>query len=197
MHTWKTDQNIVWEHDCGIANDYEEYKLLAPHFYCIDEQAKFTDTLHFPDYFHEGEADEWLPQLLRNHLCALESQQRVWRMALARSAEKSFDFVVFVRPDMVIHTPFDMELLVSPSLSYDVCLPSYHHFEGYNDRFAVLPFANGGKYAERLNGIVSYRKNHGRIVSEKYLKYVVDKELPRVHFTDMHMRIVRPNGQEI
>lgn len=191
MHTWKTDQNIVWEHDCEIPNDYEEYQLLAPHYYQIEDQDSFSSTLCFSDYYYEGEQDEWLPQLIKNHLCALESQRRVWKMVLETG--KKFDYVMFVRPDMRVHTVLDVSLF-SMEPGFDVCIPSYHHFEGFNDRFAILPFEKGAIYAERIGGIVEFRKTQGRIVSEKYLKYVIDSCLPCVQFTDLYMTIVRPKG---
>ena len=47
MHTWKTDKNIIWEHDCNIPVDYEEYKLLNPTYYSIDNQTEFLNSIDF------------------------------------------------------------------------------------------------------------------------------------------------------
>jgi len=84
MHTWETDTNIIWESSCDIPNDYDEYMLLKPNFYKIEKQNDFLKTLNFENYFnkklysiHGGDTDnEWRPQLIQNHLCALESQKK-------------------------------------------------------------------------------------------------------------------------
>ena len=55
MHTWKVenDQNIIWENVSHIPIDYEEYKLLQPHYYKIDEQKLFKDQINFCEYFNK------------------------------------------------------------------------------------------------------------------------------------------------
>lgn len=199
MHTWKVenDQNIIWENVCDVPVDYQEYTLLQPDFYKIDDQQNFKDQLNFSDYFdrelynkYGGDTPhEWRPQLIMNHLCALESQKRVYEM-VNDSGEK-FDYVIFIRPDVEILNTFDINIFNS---SFDIIIPSYDHYEGLNDRFAILPFNNASNYASRINEIKEFRKNNGRIVSEKYVKFIIDKYYKNLKFIDFYMKIIRPNG---
>lgn len=200
MHTWKIegDVNIIWENISPIKVDYEEYKLLNPTFYKIDTQCDFLNTIHFPDYFYEdlyrmyGEQAEWRPQLILNHLCALESQRRVYNMVVEESTRKKYDFIMFIRPDMLLLNEFNVDWLNS---SYDITVLGYENWSGINDRFAIIPFEKAGKYAERIMEIKEFRKTNGRIVSEKYVKYIVDKYYSTVGQINFLMKLVRPDGQ--
>jgi hypothetical protein len=199
MHTWKVekDQNIIWENISDIQIDYEEYTLLKPDFYKIEEQKLFTDQLNFSDYFDRELYDkyggdthhEWRPQLIMNHLCALESQKRVYQMV--NDTNMNFDFIIFIRPDVQIFNALDINIFNN---EFDIIIPSYDHYEGFNDRFAILPLNNTSNYACRIDEIKEFRKNNGRIVSEKYVKFIIDKYYKNLKFIDFHMKIVRPNG---
>lgn len=200
MHTWKSknDENIIWEHSCNIRVDYEEYKLLNPTFYKIDNQDDFLNTIKFENYFNEelykihgGDTHyEWRPQLILNHLCGLESQKRVYTMVTETS--NFYDYIIFIRPDVEILNDFNIHWLHS---SFDIMIPDTDHNEGLNDRFAILPFNTSSKYAERIDEIIEFRKNHGRIVSEKFVKFIINKYYNNIRFIHFIMRIKRPNNR--
>lgn len=202
MHTWKTvnDINIVWENGINIPIDYEEYKLLNPDFYKIEEQRKFLDSINFENYFYKNLYDkyggdsphEWRPQLIMNHLCALESQKRVYNMVV--DSKNNYDFIMFIRPDVLIENNFDIKCLKT---NFDIIIPNSDHNEGYNDRFAILHFNNSIKYSTRIDEIIEFRRNHGRIVSEKYVKYIINTYYPNLQLIDFKMLRVRPNGEVI
>lgn len=197
LHTWKTRQKnyVIWEHETTVPVDYEEYRLLLPDYFAIDDQDEFLNGLDFCDYFsnelyetYGGDTPhEWKPQLIKNHLCALESQKRVFRMV--SQTDERFDYVVFLRPDVLITNDFCVDQLAG---DFDILLPSYDHFEGYNDRFAVLPLRLCPLYANRIDEIKDFRKHHGRIVSEKYVKFIVEKYFQKVSLIDFQMTIQRP-----
>ena len=202
MHTWRVenDQNIIWEKVSNIPVDYDEYRLLKPDFYKIEEQNLFKDQLNFSDYFDKNLYDkyggdthnEWRPQLIMNHLCALESQKRVYQMV--NDVDENFDYIIFIRPDVKILNTFDTNILKS---DFDIIIPSYHHHEGLNDRFAILHFNNARNYACRIDEIKDFRKNHGRIVSEKYVKFIINKYYNKLKFIDFKMQILRPDGSSL
>ena len=177
MHTWRTDAPCVWWTPSPPL-DYEEYKLLEPGTYKIEEQSEFTATLDFGQLFNEevyrtiGDCPEgeWHPHLIFNHMCALESQKRSFQMAQASGV--AYDHVIFVRPDVRLRVAFDPAWLSSP---YSIIIPDVDHFYGLNDRFAVIPFMAAAFYACRVDEIAEFRKSNGRIVSEKYVKFIIDK----------------------
>ena len=203
MHTWKTAQNLIWGVDWNstrnIPNDYNEYRLLNPSYYEIDEQDEFLNTINFSNYFKQELYDtygdhpdyEWRPELIRNMICALESQKRVTQMCI--DSQKKYDFVLYIRPDVDIYTPFLLEWLdlVKPG---EIALTneSYRHFEGYNDKFALIRFDDCKLYSNRLDWLKSYRDTKGLIVAEKYLKYIIEKNFSNVHFINMTVRLIRP-----
>ena len=199
MHTWRVenDKNIIWENVSDVPVDYEEYNLLKPDYYQIEEQKLFTDKLNFVDYFDKelydkygGDTDhEWRPQLIMNHLCALESQKRVYQMA--KETNEQFDYIIFIRPDVEILNRFDTSIF---NAKFDIIIPNYDHHEGLNDRFAIIPFKYASNYACRIDEIKDFRKNNGRIVSEKYVKFIINKYYNNVLFVNFYMKIVRPNG---
>jgi hypothetical protein len=201
MHTWKTenDINIVAEYLNDIPVDYEEYKLLKPDFYKIEKQRDFLDSINFENYFYKNlyekygdSPHEWKPQLIMNHLCALESQKRVYNMVV--DSKNNYDFIMFIRPDVLIENNFDINCLKT---NFDIIIPNSDHNEGYNDRFAILHFNNSIKYSTRIDEIIEFRRNHGRIVSEKYVKYIINSYYPNLKLIDFKMRRVRPNGDII
>lgn len=199
MHTWKTknDENVIWEKSCDVMVDYNEYVLLNPNFYKIENQEDFINSINFENYFDKNIYDvyggdshrEWRPQLIMNHLCALESQKRVYNMV--SESNNTYDFILFIRPDVKILNIFDVTCLTN---KFDIIIPSYDHHEGLNDRFAILPFNSAEKYATRIDEIIEFRKNNGRIVSEKYVKYIVQKYYPNFKCINFIMQIIRPDG---
>jgi len=199
MHTWETQNNvnIIWENTSDIYVDYQEYKFLNPDFYKIEKQWEFLKTLDFNNYFNKELYDkyggdtpyEWRPQLIMNHLCALESQKRVYNMV--KETNIKYDFIIYIRPDVKILNLFDLNCLKIP---FDIIIPNYDHHEGLNDRFAILPLNIALHYSTRIDEIIEFRKNNGRIVSEKYVKYIVAKYYPNVKYIDFNMKIVRPNN---
>lgn len=200
MHTWETEgnTNIIWENITNIKIDYNEYKFLTPDIYKIENQNDFLNTINFESYFNKELYDtygdsqyEWRPQLIRNHLCALESQKRVYNLVL--EDESSYDFIMFIRPDVEIRNKFNINWLKE---DFDIIIPNKDHNEGLNDRFAILPFNKSLKYSTRIDEIIEFRKNNGRIVSEKYVKYIINKYYSNLKLIDFRMTIIRPNGKK-
>lgn len=199
MHTWitKNNVNIIWE---NIYNkvDYDEYKLLDPKYYKIENQDDFLKSIDFNNYFNKELYDkyggdspyEWKPQLILNNLCALESQKRVYNMVM--ETNKYYDFIMYIRPDVQILNLFNIDWIINKD-DFDIIIPNYDHYEGYNDRFAIIPYNKAYKYSTRIDEIIEFKKNHGRIVSEKYVKYIIEKYYNNVQFIDFFMKIIRPN----
>ncbi len=198
MHTWRIQgKQFINNHTTEIPVDYNEYKLLNPTFYRIDNQEDFTSAMDFSLYFYQHVWDEqghcmhgeWPPQLILNHLCALESQKRVTEMVLENG--QMYDFIIYVRPDVCINTPLDIQSVLDLKEG-EIIIPNFAHYEGYNDRFAIVALQTAPIYGKRIDSIAEFRATQGRIVSEKYVKYICDKNNLKVKFIDFHFDIVRP-----
>lgn len=188
IHTWRTEFNVVWNEISPIPIDYEEWRLLNPNEYCLDHQDTFLQSIDFSKYFDSTSNQEWHPRLIINHICSLESKRQVFRMSQKHGA----DFVIFIRPDVQLHNYFNIGIFNELKAGH-IAIPNDNHGEGFNDRFAVLPFESASHYAERINGLAEFRRTEGRIVSEKYVKFIINKYYT-VHFLNFKFTIIRPDG---
>lgn len=185
IHSWDThthDQYVWWD-TIEKKIDNGPWNLLKPKQIEIDNQDVFLESISFECFFYKDVAEtqgyhslgEWRPALIRNHLCALESQCRVFSMI-----EKSgycADIVIVIRPDVRFNQELPIDDILHKLSSSDraIVIPNFDHHEGYNDRFAVCNMSCAKHYCQRIFGISDYRKTHGRIVSEKYTKYICDR----------------------
>jgi hypothetical protein len=201
IHTWKTNDNKqkIWQKSIDQEIDYHEYKLLYPDFYKIDIQDDFIESINMNNYFYKEIWDkvghqvngEWLPELIQNHLCALESKKRGLEMVEEFVKEgNKFKYVMFLRPDVLITNVLPLKFIYFNK--YDIYLPNKDHNEGYNDRFAVVTYDKAYIYGKRIDNLIEFRKNNGRIVSEKYVKFIIEKNHLKVAFIKFNFYIIRP-----
>lgn len=197
VHLWLTSENKVWETQLQTGLDYGSMVLLRPTAYQLDVQTEFLDKLDMKKYYYEHEKEqEWNYELIKNHLCALESQKRCVNLCLQQN--KSYDAVVFLRPDALVQSPIPILEILDTLKSHPnaIVLPTNNHYEGYNDRFAVMRLNHALHYSHRINAIAEFRQHHGRIVSEKYVKYVVEQWYEPV-FMDFYFRLMRSDGTTV
>jgi hypothetical protein len=201
MHTWqlKDDIQTVWENIIPQKIDYSEYKLLEPAVYKIEQQEDFIESLNMDDFFYKDVWDkkghcgegEWLPGLIKNHLCALESMKRGLELVeSAMQVGNKYKYIMFVRPDCWIQNELPLYQIL-PHLD-KINIPNRDHNEGYNDRFAIMNYSNAVLYGKRINEIAEFRKENGRIVSEKYLKFIINKYNIPVNLIHFKFDIIRP-----
>jgi len=201
MHTWKTndDRQNVWENIIPQKIDYSEYTLLSPNVYQLDNEDDFLESIDMNKYWYKDIWDkhghshhgEWLPKLVSNLVCMLESQKRAVNMVKTSVMNGDrFKFVMFVRPDVTIYNDLPISAIFS---NYDkIHVPDYNHFEGINDTFAVMNYENACIFGKRIDELEEFRKTHGRIVSEKYLKYFITKYNIPVNPIHFVFSITRP-----
>lgn len=201
IHTWSLKDGIqnVWENIIDQKIDYDEYKLLNPDFYEIDNEDEFIESVNMDDYFYKDvwntighcPEGEWLPKMVSNHICMLESQKRAVRMVENFvSKGNKFKCVMFIRPDLMLYNYLPLNQL--KLLNNFINLPNHDHHEGFNDQFAILTYDNIKTYGNRIDELAYFRKNHGRIVGEKYVKFIINKYNLNVNQIDFDYKIVRP-----
>jgi hypothetical protein len=199
MHVWDSSDNMVWNRESGVPEDEDSYALLEPTYFKKEDQQEFLDVLDFGQYFYEsvyrarGECanGEWIPQLVRNHICALESQRRVFQMTEETGVQ--YDAYIVIRPDAYFVSDLDIELLqtVQPNTLY---VPEWMWFEGYNDRLAFGCKEVIQRYTNRIADFPEFRRTRGRVVAEKYLKLTVEKYGFAVKPLQVRFRLCRPSG---
>ena len=194
-HTWKLKDDIqrVWGSVCKTPINYEDYKVLKPDYYFIDDQEEFMKTVrdNWDKYYNKETKGEWLPFLIENYLCALESQKRCFTYIMNSGIK--YDLVFFIRPDSYFEKPINIRKILEHLKNNDkCCVISQHKCYGfYNDRLAFLNYNNANKYGCRINEVIDYRKNIAPIVAEKYTKWICDKYFNVVKM-DIQTKELRP-----
>jgi hypothetical protein len=177
MHTWRLNgKQRIEGHEIKKPIDYEEYKLLKPDFYRIDDQDEFINNLALDLYIYpevDNSAGFWKPwdneyinKVILNHICALESLKRVTEMMQLNGIH--YDYIFYVRPDSKFKDKFPVENLTKLEDGVMI-IPNDKPFGGYNDRFAVLNFNTAPIYGKRIDGLAEFRRIKGYIHSERYL----------------------------
>lgn len=198
MHTWKTndDTQNVWQDIIPEKIDYTEHLLLSPDFYKIDNENEFLDGVNMDDYFYKDVWDkhgykpegEWLPKLVSNYICMLESQKRAFEMVKATGDK--YKLVMFIRPDITIHNDLPLYKIIPHHDTIQI--PNHSHFEGIQDQVAILNYEHACIYGRRIDELAEFRKNNGKIVAEKYCKYIITKYNMVVNDLDFQYVITRP-----
>jgi hypothetical protein len=101
----------VWDKVLDNQLNPKDVELLHPVMYKIEDQNVFKQSLNMDDYYYTHDIiNEWQLPLLENHLCALESLKRVSSLML--SSGKTYDYVMFIRPDAKITNPLPIEKIL-------------------------------------------------------------------------------------
>ena len=201
MHTWKTkdDTQNIWENIISEKIDYLEYKLLLPDFYKLDNEDEFLENINIDNYFYKdvwkekGNSidGEWLPRMVTNHLCMLESQKRGFDMVKSSVLKgDKFKFIMFIRPDITIHNELPIDIIINNHEKIHV--PNHSHYEGINDQFAIMNYEYANIYGNRIDELIDFRKNNGRIVGEKYCKFIILKNNMKINQLEFNYSITRP-----
>jgi hypothetical protein len=197
MHTWNKDESTSMLNESGIQN-FLEYRIVNPDFYKKDNDYDFINSINIDDYFYKdvwntkghGYDGEWLPHLVSNHLCQLESQRRGLSMIKDFVDQgNTFKYVIIMRQDIFINIDLPIHDIISKPDA--ISIPNFDHFEGYNDRFAIMNYENSFIYGNRIKELKDYRKTQGRIVAEKCLRYVLDSNNIEINMIPFYFDIVR------
>jgi hypothetical protein len=197
MHTWKgslVNKRGNSSQLYSFSTDVSD--LVSLHQQKVDDQDEFLSTLNLDHYFYKDVYEkignsangEWLPEMVTYQLCSQESQKRVVNMVFTSGI--SYDRIILLRPDIEMSIPLRILPIMSMTPK-DIILPSDEHNDGYNDRFAIMSPQMVLYYSNRIDEAREFRSLHGRLVGEKYVKYILDKYKFTVKFENISSSIVR------
>lgn len=189
MHTWELsgETQRVHHNTLNVPVDYEEYQLLNPKYFKRDCQDEFLGSFDINVYTEDNrKRGEWNPILTLNLLCGLESLRRVYTMV--EESEKKYDKIIIIRPDLYLKTELSFDSICSflEKNERGIVIPSFDHWGGRNDKFAVMNFSHAKSYCTRIHGLLDYRELAGKIQSEAYMGYVI-----HTHYRDLHLTYFR------
>lgn len=153
--------------------NFDEYKLLNPDYFIIDNQDEIKQKINIQQYY--ALKFNYSSRLIHNLICGLYSQLQVTNL-LFNSGEH-FDYVFFIRPDVLFGgLPFQIRWLHWVNENRFI-LPTFGSFDGINDRFAVLKMSSAFNYGTRFNRIFEYNnyviQNNKKISSENFLHWIM------------------------
>ena len=99
-------------------------------------------------------------------------------------------FIMFIRPDITIHNELPIDIIINNHEKIHV--PNHSHYEGINDQFAIMNYEYANIYGNRIDELIDFRKNNGRIVGEKYCKFIILKNNMKINQLEFNYSITRP-----
>mmetsp|Transcript_35902 Transcript_35902/g.56129 ORF Transcript_35902/g.56129 Transcript_35902/m.56129 type:complete len:407 (+) Transcript_35902:2277-3497(+) len=194
IHKWHSQTaQQVWKTNVPIALE-DDWKVLQPLDWKVEDQDEFKEKeLDISKYYIQGEKNHkiWDKELLTNMVLALESLRRVTLLMLL--SEEHFDAVIYVRPDALFFQDLPVQLLRLLNET-SIVLPANHQYTGYNDRFAMGLLPHMCNYGLRIKQLQAYRATYGPIMSEKYLRFILDKHRFEVLISkEISFELCRPN----
>jgi hypothetical protein len=191
MHTYKIDGIYSNKHafERPTKLDPLEYKLLNPNFIIIDNQEKIIQQLNIDNY--KKGIDPWNNnyQTLQNFILALYSKNRI--ITSYKDKLKDYQYIFFVRPDVLYLRPFDLSLLKKIN-NINCLIPDFSHNGGINDRMYVSSYNNAIKYGCLFQELGNYKFLHSETILKKYLeKYKIN-----IILIDFKFIRIRVNGRK-
>lgn len=197
MHTWKgslVNKRGNSSQVYSFTTDVSDLVTLTKQ--TVDDQDEFLSNINLDHYFYKDVYEkfgncmngEWLPEMVTYQICSQESQKRVMNMVFTSGVE--YDRIILLRPDLEMSIPLAVNSIISMTPK-DIILPYDNQCDGYNDRFAIVYPSMVLYYSNRIDEAKEFRSLHGRLVGEKYVKYILDKYKFTVKFETISSSIVR------
>ena len=184
------------EYDILLRNT--AWKLLQPTEYQVDDQDQVDRHIGFQAYRSKGNpwSDEasqseapW--HTLDNHLRALWSLKQV--TGLWQRSKETYDWIVYLRPDVRFVSPFDIDWLKQIGLNSIGC-PDFQQISGCNDRFAVSRPEAAAIYGTRFDKALEYSRQKP-LHAETFLADTIVAAGYRFVPLDIVFRRIRADGQ--
>tara|TARA_B100000989_G_scaffold279710_1_gene242571 strand:+ start:721 stop:1617 length:897 start_codon:yes stop_codon:yes gene_type:complete len=196
VHTFslKTKYNNPRANENNMTLDFDEYKLLNPDFFEMEDQDEVKANIQIEKY--RSLPDPWESNYvcLDNFVCAMYSKQQLGTMIHNSNIE--FDYIVYLRPDLYYLVPFDIRYF-SITNEYNVCTPNFHLFPKLNDRFCILHASNLDKYS----GLFNYMYEYSRIYplhSERFQYFMMTNQFKwSIRYIPIQFNRVRADGREL
>ena len=174
--------------------DINEWKLLNPKYYQIDNQDEFDKSYNYEYVKSFGDAWNTNFENTYNLIRQFNSLQQVWK--LSQKANVNYDCYLFLRPDLKYTKPLDTSQIIESINNPDnIYTPTWALFRGCNDRMSLGSKKTMKIYANRIEEVHTYLDSTKTpLHAERFLKYVLGKNNVKNKEFKMIGKRIRANG---
>ena len=179
----------------NIKLDFDEYKLLKPDYFLLENQDEIIKKIDFKKYeFNNTVHNNRIT--LRNAILAHYSMKKVTEMV--ENTKINYDYIIFIRPDSKIIDKFNVRWFLL-SRKKKILSPKFGKSNGLNNRMFVGNYNQGIIFGKSLDFIEEYTQEKVYI-SEPFIMWVAKKKkfLDRkklIRFINFRFQRIRANGE--
>jgi hypothetical protein len=194
VHTFSVEgsYNNPRAREKGLTLNNEEYKLLGHSISQVESQKSVKEQLDLKQY--KTKRDPWNTKYatVENFICAMYSKKQL--VTLIQTSGKHFDYIIFLRPDVKYLCPIDTSLFQNANAS-TICVPNFHLYSHFNDRFCIATYENGLVYGNLFSHMLEYSKQHP-LHSETFQYNCLTKLYNlKIHYVPFYFNRVRADGR--
>ena len=197
LHTYALDSyNNVRTGESTTQIDNDEYKLLNPDYFVIENQDEVKKNLNLEQY--RKYPDPWNTQYdsVDNFILAQYSKMKLTKMI--KDTKTKFDYIIFLRPDVEYLNKLEESFFKSVS-NNRICIPDFDvkyeksWFWKFNDRFAITNYNNYRIYGNLFHKLLSISKFMSLHSETVMARYLLDNKVYYKHIM-FRFRRIRTNG---
>ena len=177
----------------NLSLDNTEYQLLEAQYCQREDQDVVKQTLNLLAY--RTQPDPWNTNhnMVDNFVLAMYSKKQLGN--LIKTSGESFDYVLFLRPDVQFLTDFNPAWL-NLTTPTQICVPDFHCFSfKFNDRFAIATQTNAYRMTQTFERMLEYSRQkplHSETFHYDMTTSVLDLTIAYIPF---YFNRVRANGK--
>lgn len=193
-YTFESEYVNVWANERNIKLNFDEYKLLKPTYFQIDDQDKIKVQLKLHNY--RTYKDHWNSNYVccDNFICSLYSKLQVAQMI--EQSGKTYKYIIYCRPDVKYLNNLPIDILNKIN-DVNIVTPIFNKWNGLNDRFFIGNYTNGLRYGKAFNELLNYSRRN-KIHSETFIKWYLGKRYTLTNVdTHFFFNRVRCDGNEL
>jgi hypothetical protein len=169
-----------------LTLDFDEYKILNPDYFQIDNQDEIKKQINIEQY--KNYRYSYVQKTVENLICALYSQMKA--VELVETSGYNCDYVWFLRPDVIFKDCLPIHWLrwINPNR---FIVPAFAHCGGINDRMAIMKKEQALIYGKRFLKINDYGKHlRGRkFSSERFIAWIMeDYKVRKINYLFKRLR---------
>lgn len=197
LHTYKVKDayNNPRAEESNIKLDSNEYKMLKPDFYLLEDKDEVSKKLQLEKYRTHG--DPWVNEKqaipgdftsIDNHILYLWSQKQL--MNMVSNSKSKYTHIVLCRPDVLYQVPMKPSWF---NFTDKIYIPNFGLCGNITDRFALGGPEQMIPYGNRFDDALEYSKKK-RLASEEYLIATMRKHKIKYEHVNFYFIRVRANG---